>query len=83
MTGENEDPPHRNSIVEKEAPPEEMDVISSCTANNNVVDINVVMEVDNTNNVVDTMLQCVHKLNNGVMEHGLIEAASDKKTIAF
>ena len=34
MTEENEDPPHSNSIIEKEAPPEEMDVISSCTANN-------------------------------------------------
>jgi hypothetical protein len=34
LTEENEDPPHSNSIIEKEAPPEEMDVISSCTANN-------------------------------------------------
>ena len=33
------------------------------------------------NSVVDTMLQCVKKLNNGEMEHGLIEAASEDITI--
>ena len=57
------------------------------TTENNVVD-NGIIEVDNSNNptmeevqrqtciiknsVVDTMLQCINKLNNGEMEHGLI-----------